>query len=284
MNRSHHDYSARVQRVVDYLAEHLDETLSLEAIARVAHFSPYHFHRIYRGLLGETANDTVRRLRLQRSALDLLDRELAIERVARRAGYASQAAFTRAFRDEYGEPPSRYRAARRTAERDRPSDVAAYGVEIVMLPRLRVATIEHRGDYQLTTNAFQRLATVAATTGLFGPTTRTFGIYHDDPVSVPQDELRSNACITVPDAWVPSGELAEAHVEGGRYARVLHVGPYVELRVAYDWLYQTWLPGSGQEPRNLPCVEEYLNDPRQTAAKDLETAVMMPLETGEVGP
>ena len=68
-------YSERIQRVVDYLAEHLDETLDLEVLARVAYLSPYHFHRIYRGLLGETVNDTVRRLRLRRSAIDLLDRD-----------------------------------------------------------------------------------------------------------------------------------------------------------------------------------------------------------------
>src|SRR5688572_18326452 len=100
-------YSERIQRVVDYLAEHLDKELDLETFARVACFSPYHFHRIYRGLLGETVTETVRRLRLQRAAIDLLDRELSIDRVAGRAGYASQAAFTRAFCAEYGEPPAR---------------------------------------------------------------------------------------------------------------------------------------------------------------------------------
>ena len=271
-------YSARIQRVVDYLAEHLDETLELEVLARVAHFSPYHFHRVYRGLLGETVSDTVRRLRLQRSAIDLLDRDLAIERVARRAGYASQAAFTRAFRAAYGEPPARYRGAQRIAELGEASNPNLYRVESVVMPELRVAAIWQRGDYQLTSKAFERLMAVAATTGLLSPSTRTIGIYHDDPVSVPQDELRSTACITVPDEWTPSGELTEAHIEGGRYARIVHTGPYPELRNAYDWLYQTWLPESSEELRNLPCLEEYLNDPRQVAAKDLATAVMMPLE------
>jgi AraC family transcriptional regulator len=85
MTNDAYGYSERIQRVVDYLAEHLDGTLDLEVLARVAHFSPYHFHRIYRGLLGETVNDTVRRLRLHRSAIELLDRDLSIERVARRA-------------------------------------------------------------------------------------------------------------------------------------------------------------------------------------------------------
>jgi AraC family transcriptional regulator len=271
------NYSERIQRVVDYLGEHLDETLSLELIARVAHFSPYHFHRVYRGLLGETVNDTVRRLRLQRAAIDLLDRNRSIDRVARRAGYASQAAFTRAFRAEYGAAPAGYRGARQNAQLQA-SDLQRYRVEAIVLARLRVAAIHQRGDYQLTSKAFERLMAVAATTGLLSRTTRTIGIYRDDPVSVPQGELRSTACITVPDEWAPSGELEDAYVEGGRYARIVHTGPYPELRTAYDWLYQTWLPRSGEEPRDLPCLEEYLNDPRQVPAKDLETAVMMPLE------
>jgi AraC family transcriptional regulator len=270
-------YAERVQRVVEYLAEHLDETLDLEALARVACFSPYHFHRIYRGLVGETVNETVRRLRLHRAAIDLLDRELNIERTARRAGYSSQAAFTRAFRDEYGDPPGRYRGARRLAQIEQTGNHTVYQVKIITLPTLRVAAVQHRGDYRLTSKAFERLMTVAATTGLLTAHTRTIGIYHDDPASVPQDELRSIACITVRDDWEASGELTAAYIEGGRYARIVHTGPYSELKSAYDWLYRTWLPSSTEEPRNLPCLEEYLNDPRQVSAKDLETAVMMPL-------
>jgi AraC family transcriptional regulator len=270
-------YSERIQRVVDYIAAHLDEALDLETLAGVACFSPYHFHRIYRGILGETVNATARRLRLHRAAIDLLDRELSVERTARRAGYASQAAFTRAFRAEYGEPPARYRGGWRDGGIAAVGSNAAYRVEIEQRPELRAAMIEHRGDYQLTSKAFERLMTLAATTGLLKTDTRTIGIYHDDPESVPQAELRSAACITVLDGWTPSGELDEIHIAGGRYARIVHVGPYNELKTAYDWLYHTWLPTSSEEPRNLPCLEEYLNSPRQVPAKDLETAVLMPL-------
>lgn len=272
------DYSDRIQRVVDYLAGHLDEVLDLDTLARVACFSPCHFHRIYRGLLGETANETVRRLRLHRAAIDLLDRELSIERTARRAGYASQAAFTRAFRAEYGEPPARYRGSwRRKGRITENQNTGMYQVKIQDLPRLRVAMIEHRGDYRFTSKAFERLMTVAATTGLLIADTRTIGIYHDDPESVSKADLRSAACITVPNDWASSGELMEAHIEGGRYVTIVHTGPYNELKAAYDWLYQTWLPASTEEPRNLPCLEEYLNSPRQASPKDLKTAVMMPL-------
>lgn len=194
-----------------------------------------------------------------------------------RPGYSSQAAFTRAFRDEYGEPPARYSGAWRKAQIAEGPNSALYQVKIEHLPKLRVAMIEHRGAYQLTSKAFERLTTIAAATGLLTPKTRTIGIYYDDPESMPQAELRSAACISVPDHWSPSGELAEAYIEGGRYARIVHTGPYHELKTAYDWLYQTWLPASAEELRNLPCLEEYTNSPRHVLTKDLETIVMMPL-------
>jgi AraC family transcriptional regulator len=277
MSTNPNAYATRIQRVVDHLAEHLDDPLDLESLARVACFSPYHFHRIYRGLLGETVHDTVRRLRLQRAALDLLDAKLSIERTARRAGYTSQAAFTRAFREEYGEPPARYRGALKSAQITQKRNPTMHKVEIVTLPELRVAAIPHRSDYQHIGKAFERLMTLAATTGLLSPDTRTIGIYYDDPDAVPEPELTSAACVTVPDGWAPSGELIDKRVPGGRYARIVHTGPYAELTVAYDWLYNTWLPASGEEPRDLPTIEEYLNDARQVAPKDLQTAIMMPL-------
>ncbi len=272
-------YAERILRVVDYLAANLDASLDLEQLARVAHFSPFHFHRVYHGLLGETVADTVRRLRLQRAAIDLLDRKLSITRTAVRAGYSSQAAFTGAFRAEYGKPPARYRGARRITEHEQNGSETMYQVEIVDVTPIRVGAIEHRGDYQLMSKTFERLMTVAAMTGLIGPDTRTYGIFCDDPAAVPKAELRSTACVSVPADWAPSGDIVESTIPGGRYARIVHTGPYAELKTAYDWLYRSWLPDSDEEPRDLPCVEEYLNDPRQVPAKDLETAEMLPLES-----
>ncbi len=79
--------------------------------------------------------------------------------------------------------------------------------------------------------------------------------------------------------------MTEDYIEGGRYARIVHTWPYHELKTAYDWLYQIWLPASAEELRNLPCLEEYTNNPRHVLAKDLETAVMIPLaEEMAVGP
>ena len=104
------DYARRVTLVIDHIADNLDADLSLERLAEIACFSPYHFHRIYRSITGETVADTIRRLRLHRAAGELARSVYPIGRIARRAGYGSVEAFTRAFGSDHGEPPGAFRA------------------------------------------------------------------------------------------------------------------------------------------------------------------------------
>jgi AraC-like DNA-binding protein len=103
-------YRQRILRVQLFIQEHLDEELSLERLARVAHFSPYHFHRIFRALVGEGVNEHVRRLRLESAAVDLKNTGRTVLEIALDAGYGTHEAFTRAFRQMFGVSPSQYRA------------------------------------------------------------------------------------------------------------------------------------------------------------------------------
>lgn len=92
------DHAARISRAVRHLSERLERTPSLEELAGVAAFSPCHFHRVYRAMMGETPAETLTRLRLSRAAAVLIRTEQPMTRIAREAGYGSVAAFTRAFR------------------------------------------------------------------------------------------------------------------------------------------------------------------------------------------
>ena len=83
--------------------------------------------------------------------------------------------------------------------------------------------------------------------------------------------------MTVSEGMTPSGELQERVIPGGRYAVILHVGPYAELEHAYKWLYGVWLAQTGEEPGNAPVVEAYLNDARVVRPTDLETEIWLPL-------
>src|SRR5438552_3450011 len=112
-SRTEETYKERVLRVLLYIQQHLDETIELDELARVAHFSPYHFHRLFRGMVGESVMEHVRRLRLERAAHRLKFTDQPVTRIAFEAGYETHEAFSRAFRATFEQSPSQFRESHR---------------------------------------------------------------------------------------------------------------------------------------------------------------------------
>jgi AraC family transcriptional regulator len=107
MVRKHAHYDERVNRVLDYISEHLDHDLSLTRLSRIGYFSPFHFHRIFQAVTGETLNTHVRRVRLERAALLMkTSPRKRITDVAIEAGFAGPAEFSRAFKNHFDRSPS----------------------------------------------------------------------------------------------------------------------------------------------------------------------------------
>ncbi|MCU7845754.1 MAG: AraC family transcriptional regulator [Candidatus Thiodiazotropha sp. (ex Monitilora ramsayi)] len=281
-------YRQRVIRVVEYIHDHLDADLNVNRLAEVAFMSPYHFHRIYRELAQETLNATIRRLRLHRAAGELIRSTKPILRIAREAAYGSPEAFSRAFVQYFGESPADYRRARRDREgREAHAFVAMlstdikeyrdmYTVEILETDPVRLAGYHHQGDYMEIGRAFEKLAVYAASHQLLDETTRSFGLYYDDPKSVEVEQLRSFAAISLTgETEIPVGDemLQVREVPCGTCASLIFKGPYAELEKPYDWLFGQWLPQSGYEAADFPPFEEYLNDPKDTPPNELLTRI-----------
>jgi AraC family transcriptional regulator len=274
------DYSRRVEKVIAHIASHLDEALDLETLASVAAFSPCHFHRIYRYVTGETAADTLRRLRLHRAAGELVQDTVPVAAIAKRAGYGSVTAFTRAFGAAYGIAPAAYRVQGRLVTPASPAndeESAVYDVEIRRVQPIRLAAMRHAGSYMEIGSTFERLFAWGAGRGLVGPGTRSFGIYYDDPGSVPLKDLRSDATFVIGDSVKVDGDVRAITLEGGRYAVIQHKGPYAELERAYRWLYREWLPQSGDDAANRPSFEEYVKGPKGLPPSEWLTEVCLPL-------
>ena len=275
-------YQRQLDAVTDYIYAHLDDDLSLDRLADVSGFSPYHWHRIYRAVRGETAAQTVRRLRLERAATMLAQNAWPLERIARRAGFTSADAFSRAFQRAYDRTPGRFRSDRAggpngTGGSRRPAVIpdaespTPYPVRVEERPECRLAVAEHRGSYMGIGWAFAR---VVDRMGLRKP---RVAIYEDDPGIVPEAALRAVAGVVVgPEAEVPE-DLETRVVPAGRYAVMRYTGPYASMHAAYLWLYGQWLPTSGHEPRNHPVVEEYLTDPATTPPAQAVTDILLPL-------
>ena len=288
-------YKQRILRVLVHIQAHLDDPLALEDLAAVAHFSPYHFHRVFHGMVGESVQEHVRRLRLERAAQRLKSGDLPVVQVALEAGYEAHESFTRAFRAQFGVAPSRFRAAHRAAAAAAPSGVhyvddgqalvfqpfhsggRSMDVRIESVPVMRVAFLRHLGPYRQVGQTWGRLMSWAGPRGLLGPSARFLGIAHDDPAVTPPDKLRYDACIVVDPHFRPEGDVGVEEVGGGAYAVTTHRGPYERLTETYARLCGEWLPAHGREPRHAPSFTIHRNFPDTTAPEDLLTDIYMPV-------
>lgn len=286
------DYSRRIGRVLAHIQERLDETLLLEELAAVAHFSPFHFHRVFRGMVGESVMQHVRRLRLERAAMRLRHTDRAIVDIAFEAGYENHESFTRAFRSAFGRPPSAFREEKGFGARvESPASVhfSGGGAEVTFTPmgvgqepldvsvrRLdpeRVAFMRHVGPFEEVGETWERLMEWAGTEGLLGPRTRFFGACYDDPEVTPADKIRYDACVTVDSEIAGDGEIGVQTITGGRFAVTLHEGPYEALGDTCAALFGRWFAGRDHEPGDPPCLEFYLNDPDCTEPEGLLTEI-----------
>lgn len=100
-----------VQRMQEYISQHLDETITPADLARVSLFSPWHSYRLFKQLTDLTPADYIRRLRLSRSALRLRDEQCKIIDVAYETGFGSVDGYQRAFYREFGCNPRDYAAS-----------------------------------------------------------------------------------------------------------------------------------------------------------------------------
>jgi AraC family transcriptional regulator len=291
------DYKARMLRVLVHIQQHLDDALGLEELAAVACFSPYHFHRVFRGMIGESVKEHIRRLRLERAASRLRLSRLPVTQIALDAGYETHEAFTRAFKAAFGAAPVRFRSQRSPVTavvapsgvhfRDgaplrnfkaRRSGIQTMNVQIKTVGPMRVAFMRHVGPYDQVGPTWEKLLSWLGKEGIIGGDAKFIGISHDYPDVTPPDKIRYDACVAVDERFAAVGDIGVQTIPGGEYAMTTHFGPYHKLGETYERLLGQWLPRSGRALGASPCFEVYLNDPNSTEPEDLITDIYAPLE------
>jgi AraC family transcriptional regulator len=290
------DHRGRILRVLTHIQEHLDEALDLEELAQVACFSSFHFHRVFAAMTGETIADHVRRLRLERAAMELRSGGKQVIQVALDAGYEAHAAFTRAFKAAYGVSPAAFRRATGLiAIRDAPSGVHFQpGVPLttfntnhittkfmkVILRKIkpmRVAYLRHIGPYEDTKPTWFDLVARLSADKQVRKRSVYIGIGHDDPSVTPASELRYDACITVDEAYKPKKPVKMQTIVGGDYA-VAKNCPVGKIKDAFGYLYGKWLARSSRELRPVPGFVVFVDAYKGVAPGTWRVDIYMPLQ------
>lgn len=284
------DYIARIDRVIDHIHAHYAEALPLDALARIAHFSPCHFHRVFRAHTGETLRAWVSRVRVQRAAL-LIGRgqtRTTLLEVALACGFGSAAELSRAFREAFDVTPTEFRRRAQTRKNAQESlDRHAY------LPLHERQTLESPLRVQRVTRArcelvyirvqkpFEgaHLAHAAARLDVFAKSTQLegcerLGLSHDDPELMP--EARYDLALATPSRVALVRGISHRTLEGGLYAELVARGTVQDIAHAWDTLF-AWLPTSGYEPADGPGIERYQKAPDFITWSNFDVVLALPL-------
>lgn len=273
-------YRLRVNAVMDYIDGNLDEELDLATLAGVANFSKYHFHRIWKSVVGETLKRYVSRIRLEKARRRIASRpDLTITDVAYSLGFSSSANFARDFSARFGKPPSSAKRARRDGGRGRSGEPPRYiGIETLKPIPVIYARVDTGYDTGKIAAAFGSLYSFALGAKLIRRDSRSVGIGYDDPEYTPPGRCRYDACLEVPAGYEPGPGLPfnRRDIAGGAYATFGYSGRAEGFAGAWDSIFRDWVVEGDAVLDDRPHIELYLPSERYLEGL-FETRLCLPV-------
>ena len=280
-NITYNDYVQRINKVVAYINNHLDETLDLKILANEAALSDFHFHRIFKALKGEAIGGYITRLRLEATARLLRYTALTIEEIAFNIGYETPASLSKAFKKQYGISPTEYRTNKDTYIMKKEiinPDLALKTPKIVTLEPKNLIYVALTGAYGSLDygKAYEQLWAVIKAQKLFTKGIESICISYDDPKITEGSLQRSDVCLAIHKPATPQEEVSCKTLAGGKYAVFFYQGSYENLSQVYDTAVR-WVIDRQYTLREEPFFEKYLNDARRTPKEKLKTEIYIPI-------
>jgi AraC family transcriptional regulator len=274
---AHHEYTRRIDRVIDHLRENLDQPQKLEDLAKVACFSEFHFHRVFRAMTGETVNDFTNRLRLEKAARLLKRTRNSATEIALECGFSSSATFSRSFNKAFQTTPTAFRKSGKVENSKICKDLfpkneyllpmtgaekhAAFPVEIRKFPAWdNVAYIRVTNAFEegVVLKAFARMIDWLKSENLYDYGT-LFGMAIDDPAVTPKHLYNYEVCFASDVPFKPADGISKMSIPSRTYGVTRISGDIKVAATAWDYLLGSWLIRSDYEPDDAPGFEIILN-------------------------
>jgi AraC family transcriptional regulator len=270
------DQQKQINRVVQYIDQYLTEDLSLEQLAKVSTYSPYHFQRLFKGFIGETPAGYVKRIRLEYAAHMLIyEPRIPVTEVALRCGFSSLSYFTHSFNTYFKTNPKSWREGAYLERFPREylnskksklssTNLQASGdrepynefkwldlskVKVAHLPGCSTINRYHMGSYiEGIPETWLDLYHWGNARNLIGESPLIFGVPKSNPYITPAEKSRYECRLAIKELSDEDVELD--HFSGGKHVIYEFPEPvdYRErgmLIECYSELYSYWLPQSG---------------------------------------
>lgn len=277
------DYNIRINRVFEYIDNNLDADLSLAIISDIACFSPFHFHRVFKAITGETLNEYITRRRIEKAALELLHKTVAVSEVGLKYGFADNSSFTRAFRKFYGvspttfikQNPNRFSKIRQLNSKngqtypDNDQYICALNnlknwiqmnakIEIREIQQMELVCVPAIGHNNIAA-AYEKLMRWAAPLGLLNANTKMLTVYHDSFKVTEADKVRAEACMVLNQSVKATGEVKLNTIARGKCI----VGSFEivldDFEKAWTGLF-VWMNENGYKKADRNLFELYHNN------------------------
>lgn len=253
------EYIRRINLALNYIDENLDQDLNLAILAKIAHYSPFHFHRLFTGITGENPNKYILRLRIERAAYQIKKQSsLSISEIAFRNGFVSNSNFSKAFKKYYGISPSFLR--KNTDEFSKIRQIKSKNgqvqieitddfrmmdhlnliqsttpITIRKIPDVKVAYVNYVGAFDKIGHAYDILMKWAKGVNL-GPV-KSITRFHDSPEVTEICQVRQSACVELKGEYPPSDDISFSTIVGGKHA----VGSFELVMSELDSAWQSMM-------------------------------------------
>lgn len=297
MNKFNEVYKRRINKAIDYVNSNLDRSIPLTELASISFFSPFHFHRIFVAIMGESVNDFTNRMRLEKAAKMLTFSKRAISEIALECGFSSPATLSRSFKDHFGNSPSAYRKNGEIENRKIRKELFPVGqyhcdmdeaelkerfpVLVKEFPQTHIAYIRVPNSFEdgVVIDAFGRLTQWAKRMDLFN-TEQMLGMSKDDPTVTPKEKYIYYVGITLPENFKmgPSDSLDTMTLPKCKHAVASVSGDFNTTATAINYLFNLWLVNSHYEPEHQPGLEIFKDNSRVCDWSHFELDLCIPVK------
>ncbi|MCP9770606.1 AraC family transcriptional regulator [Lacihabitans sp. LS3-19] len=297
------EYIKRINKVLAFIDENLDADLSLQTIAAIAFYSPFHLHRLFKAITNETLNAYVIRKRVERTAMMLIhNKAYSIAEIADKYGFKNDSTFSSTFKKIYGQSPKAFRKA----NLDNFSKISKVNskigkvnfiteeylcninnlknwimvnakIEIRELPKMNLAYVTQIGVDGIE-DAFQRIVKWAAPKGLFAKTdTKVCRVFHDSFKVTDADKVRMSIGILTNEDLKVDGEIGLSTLEKGKNIVARFVIETQEFEKSWDSLF-IWMNENGYKKADRNPFEIYHNNFNEHPEKKTIVDLCIPIE------